>query len=129
MLLDSLINETPEISIDSYLENPKTNSVGKKREKISFTLTYLTGNGQFKKSAKRISDFKNQFENFAKLEKRINIGSSLADLASFPLRMMFENKIKDEIGAKSRPTKLNYNKLISSNTCWQITIRIHQVSG
>ena len=33
MLLDSLINDSHDISIDAYLDNPKTNSVGKQKEK------------------------------------------------------------------------------------------------
>ena len=40
MLFDSLINENAEISIDTYLYDPKKNSVRKEREKISFVIQY-----------------------------------------------------------------------------------------
>ena len=133
MLLDSLINDSPDISIDAYLDNPKTNSVGKQKEKISFNLKYLPHNRQSKESERKISDFTNQLESFSNLGNNLNFGSSLTDIAIFPLRVMLENKFNfnDEINDRARikRIKLNYNKLISSNTCWQITVRIHQLSG
>ena len=43
--------------------------------------------------------------------------------------MKHENEAEPMETAGSNRTKLNYNKLSTLNTCWQVTVRIHELKG
>lgn len=132
MLLESLIDSDSEILINEHLYNPKTNSLSK--EKISFVLMYIPKNESKEINLNESHTFV-QEQLFHRPNLKLNIAENILKIAKFtldPIKSIQQND-DDLISQGSteyfqnKTVKLNFNRMLSNITSWQITVKISQL--